>query len=110
MILIMKILLHNEYKIINLWYPTYVYQFFNFPYNNKNRVLACFQTRPDKALLHAVAGCCKPTMSGSSDCESWEDTASCSQDIVEGGLRSNASCSKATSSAFNGLTLKFINV
>ena len=42
----MKILLHNEYKIINLWYPTYVYQFFNFPYNYKNRVLACFQTRP----------------------------------------------------------------
>ena len=26
----MKILLHNEYKIINWWYPTYVYQFFNF--------------------------------------------------------------------------------
>ena len=46
MILIMKILLHNEYKIINLWYPTYVYQFFNFPYNYKNRVLASFQTRP----------------------------------------------------------------
>ena len=23
----MKILLHNEYKIINWWYPTYVYQF-----------------------------------------------------------------------------------
>ena len=46
MILIMKILLHNEYKIINLWYPTYVYQFFNFSYNYKNRVLACFQTRP----------------------------------------------------------------
>ena len=45
-ILIMKILLHNEYKIINLWYPTYVYQFFNFPCNYKNRVLACFQTRP----------------------------------------------------------------
>ena len=42
----MKIFLHNEYKIINLWYPTYVYQFFNFPYNYKNRVLACFQTRP----------------------------------------------------------------
>ena len=42
----MKILLHNEYKIINLSYPTYVYQFFNFPYNYKNRVLACFQTRP----------------------------------------------------------------
>ena len=32
MILIMKILLLNEYKIINLWYPTYVYQFFNFKY------------------------------------------------------------------------------
>ena len=46
MILIMKVLLHNEYKIINLWYPTYVYQFFNFPCNYKNRVLACFQTRP----------------------------------------------------------------
>ena len=46
MILIMKILLHNEYKIINLWYPTYVYQFFNFTYNYKNRVLVCFQTRP----------------------------------------------------------------
>ena len=26
MILIMKILLHNEYKVISLWYPTYVYQ------------------------------------------------------------------------------------
>ena len=48
MILIMKILLHNEYKIINLRYPTYVYQFFNFPYNYKNRALACFQTRPSK--------------------------------------------------------------
>ena len=46
MILIMKILLHNEYKIINLWYPTYMYQFLNFPYNYKNRVLAGFQTRP----------------------------------------------------------------
>ena len=45
-LVIMKILLHNEYKIINLWYPTYVYQFFNFLYNYKNRVLACFQTRP----------------------------------------------------------------
>ena len=43
----MKILLHIAYKIINLWYPTYVYQFFNFPYNYKNRVLACFQTRPE---------------------------------------------------------------
>ena len=30
MILIMKILLHNEYKIINLRYPTYVYQFLIF--------------------------------------------------------------------------------
>ena len=30
MILIMKILLHNERKIIVLWYPTYVYQFFKF--------------------------------------------------------------------------------
>ena len=30
MIVIMKIFLHNEYKIINLWYPTYVYQFLIF--------------------------------------------------------------------------------
>ena len=30
MILIMKILLHNEYKIINLRYPTYVYPFLIF--------------------------------------------------------------------------------
>ena len=51
MILIMKILLHNVYKIINWWYPTYVYQFFNFPYNYKNRVLACFQTRPEKTIM-----------------------------------------------------------
>ena len=30
MILIMKILLHNVYKIINLRYPTYVYKFLIF--------------------------------------------------------------------------------
>ena len=30
MILIMKILLHNVYKIINLRYPTYVYPFLIF--------------------------------------------------------------------------------
>ena len=30
MILILKILLHNVYKIINLRYPTYVYQFLIF--------------------------------------------------------------------------------
>ena len=58
MILIMKILLHNEYKIINLWYPTYVYQFFSFPYrfNYKNRVLACFQTRPHKNAFRQFLG------------------------------------------------------
>ena len=59
MILIMKILLHNEYKIINLWNPTYVYQFFNFLYNYKNRLLACFQTTPSEEcktthLLHGL--------------------------------------------------------
>ena len=54
MILIMKTLLHNEYKIINLWYPTYVYQFFNFSYNNKNRVLACFQTRPQHSYPKVI--------------------------------------------------------
>ena len=54
MILLMKILLHNEYKIINLWYPTYVYQFFNFPYNYKSRVLACFQTRPPSRQSYSV--------------------------------------------------------
>ena len=52
MILIMKILLHYEYKILNLWYLTYVYQFFNFPYNYKNRVLASFQTRPKARYTH----------------------------------------------------------
>ena len=46
MILIMKILLHNEYKIIILRYPTYVNQILYFPCNYKNRVLAGFQTRP----------------------------------------------------------------
>ena len=57
MILIMKILLHNEYKIINLWYPTYVNQFFNFPYNYKNRVLACFQIRPAEANTNTISLC-----------------------------------------------------
>ena len=53
----MKILLHyNEYKIINLWYPTYVNQFFNFPYNYKNRVLACFQTRAKGRICRARQG------------------------------------------------------
>ena len=55
MILILKILLHNVLKIINLWYPTYVYQFLNFPYNYKNRVLACFQTRPERRSLSVGA-------------------------------------------------------
>ena len=40
-----------------------------------------------------------PTMS---DCESWENTASCSQDVVEGGFESNAPRKKIESS---GLTL-----
>ena len=57
MILIMIILLHNEYKIINLWYPTYVYQFFNFPYNYKNRLLACFQTRPRESFELTYQNC-----------------------------------------------------
>ena len=35
-------------------YPTYVYQFFNFPYNYKNRLLACFQTRPMTSYLHSL--------------------------------------------------------
>ena len=52
MILIMKIVLHNIYKIINLRYPTYVYNFFNFPYNYNNRVLACFQTRAKSLYKH----------------------------------------------------------
>ena len=62
MILIMKIWLHNDYKIIILRYPTYVYQFFNFPYNYKNRVLACFQTRPRVPTLpHAPSPTRLPT-------------------------------------------------
>ena len=43
-----------------------------------------------------------PTMSGSSDCESWEHTASCSQDVAEGGFGSNSPRSKVASS---GMTL-----
>ena len=46
MILIMKILLHNVYKIINLRYPTYVYQFFNFPYNYKIECWPVFKQDP----------------------------------------------------------------
>ena len=45
MIVILKILLHNVHKIINLRYPTYVYQFLIFLMITKNRVLACFETR-----------------------------------------------------------------
>ena len=44
-------MLHNVYKIINLRYPTYMYQFIIFLIHNyKNRVLACFQTRPKAPL------------------------------------------------------------
>ena len=46
MILILKILLHNEYKIIKFAVSNIRVSIFNFPYNSKNRVLACFQTRP----------------------------------------------------------------
>ena len=53
MILIMKILLHNEYKINNLTICG-IQQFFNFPYNYKNRVLACFQTRPILLLFFFI--------------------------------------------------------
>ena len=48
MILMSKILLHNVYKIINLWYPTYVYQFFNFPYNYKIECWPVFKQDPKK--------------------------------------------------------------
>ena len=46
MILIMKILLHNVHKIINLRYSTYVYQFFNFPYNYKIECWPVFKQDP----------------------------------------------------------------
>ena len=55
MILIMKILLHNEYKIINLWYPTYVYQFFNFPYNYKNKSAGLFSNKTPNASQNTTA-------------------------------------------------------
>ena len=64
--LIMKILLHNEYKIINLWYPTYVYQFLNFPYNYKYRLLACFETRPEVQLLVLAFGSPRTTCEANS--------------------------------------------
>ena len=51
MILIMKILLHNVYKIIILRYPTYVYQFFNFPYNYKIECWPVFKQDPKKTLF-----------------------------------------------------------
>ena len=60
MILIMKILLHNEYKIINLWYPTYVYQFLNFLYNNRINFII---TRPildtNNNTNNPIGSCCR---------------------------------------------------
>ena len=50
MILIMKILLHNVYKIINLRYPTYVYPFFNFPYNTKIECWPVFKQDPTENI------------------------------------------------------------
>ena len=44
----MKILLH--FFLLHFAVSNIRVSFFNFPYNYKNRVLACFQTRPGKTL------------------------------------------------------------
>ena len=55
MILIMKILLHNEYKIIILWYPTYVYQFLIFFIITTIECWPVFKQDPGRAVTrHSV--------------------------------------------------------
>ena len=48
MILILKILLHNVYKIINLRYPTYVYQFLIFLIITKIDCWPVFKLDPNR--------------------------------------------------------------
>ena len=61
MILIMKTLLHNEYKIINLWYPTYVYQFLIFLIITKIECWPVFKQDPFSTLIKTLAMCCSFT-------------------------------------------------
>ena len=51
MILILKILLHNVYKIINLRYPTYVYQFLIFLIIPKIECWPVFKQDPNNQIL-----------------------------------------------------------
>ena len=51
MILILKILLHNVYKIINLRYPAYVYPFLNFLIITKIECWPVFKQDPQKHEL-----------------------------------------------------------
>ena len=50
MILIMKILLHNVYKIINLLYPTYVYPFLIFLIITKIECWPVFKQDPNQRI------------------------------------------------------------
>ena len=52
-ILIMKILLHNVYKIINLRYPTYVYPFLIFFIITKIECWPVFKQDPGRATFGA---------------------------------------------------------
>ena len=56
----MKILLHNEYKIINLWYPTYVHQFFNFLIITKIECWPVFKQDPKIGSLLSQQLLCLP--------------------------------------------------
>ena len=58
MILILKILLHNVYKIINLRYPTYVYQFLIFLIITKIECWPVFKQDPH-LLAVAMLQCCQ---------------------------------------------------
>ena len=46
----MKILRHNEYKIINLWYPTYVYYFLIFLIITKIECWPVFKQDPNSII------------------------------------------------------------
>ena len=58
MILIMKILLHNVYKIINLRYPTYVYPFLIFLIITKIECWPLFKQdpKPQKDVKFVIGG------------------------------------------------------
>ena len=64
MILIMKILLHNVYKIINLLYPTYVYPFLVFLIITKIECWPVFKQDPKSSAV-------SPAISVGQSCHNW---------------------------------------